>query len=268
MRAWILIAVLAASACGDKKPPPPKNEFEAFEQAYVVQYETLAKAMRKQGKEVADKDIPTDYRAVYIGPPGVFVDRKLVATLPELEAKRADLVAALDVNAKLLPTIGLGGPLVTLDLGPAPAATAIQALRLFAGRATSFYLRGVNPEVPTMASHLLCGPVTLRDAPSAEPDTVKLSVFLDTGRTWVGLSRVNEYEAILSRPDGPDVEKLKVVLRQHKTSAFFTDRTDIELAASAGLARDVLDAFDAACYAGFLDVAVLLPAQLSARPQL
>jgi len=93
-------------------------------------------------------------------------------------------------------------------------------------------------------------------------------VFLDTGHTWVGLSRVNEFEDIATRPGGVDLDKLKDSLRVHKESAFFADRKDLELAASAGIGRDVLDALQTACNQGFYDIAVLLPAQLSARPQL
>lgn len=268
MRAWIVIGALVVAACGDKKPAPPSNEFEAFEQRYVAELEALATAMRQKGKDVPDAEIPTGFRAVYIGTPGVFIDRKRVATLAELQQKRADLVAAIDANAKLVPTLGYSGPVVVFDLGSASASTAIQALRLFVNRTADFYVARVDPETPAMASHILCTGMKLRGTPGQARDAAQLSVFLDKGRTWVGISHVNEFEEIVDTARGRDLDKLKDVLRAHKASAYFADRRDIELAASAGSAADVLAALQALRDEGFTDIAVLTPEQLSARPQL
>jgi hypothetical protein len=257
-------------ACS-KKQPPPANEFEAFERAYVEDMEFISKRLRDQGKDIADKDIPTSYRAVYIGPPGVFIDRKQVATLSELTSKRAELLAALDANAKLAPTFGYTGLSVTFDLDAQPATTAIEALRLFADRDTYFRRRAHDPEIPIKSTEILCGQMKLRDKPTNNPrfQEPQLSIFLAKDRAWVGLSQVNEFYDIPDLADKTrDFDKVQDTLRIHKAGKEFAERNDIELAASTGTAREVLAAFDLACNAGFNDIAVVAPDQLSARPEL
>jgi hypothetical protein len=99
-------------------------------------------------------------------------------------------------------------------------------------------------------------------------DQIRLSILLDKDRIWVGLSRVLEFEEIPNRQTY-DFVKLEKALKEHKASADFTDRYDAELAADGGVtAGDVLSAFDVACKVGFIDLAVLPRAQLSAGPAL
>ena len=284
MRALVLIAFVgfAATACKKDPPPPPKNEFEAFERRYVVEYQTLAMAMRKRGEAVDEKDVPKNYRAVYIGPPGVFIDRKLVATLAELKSKRTELLAAIETNRKLLPTIGYTGLTVAFELDQEPAEVALDALRLFETPPSEsglrprpedlpyFMVARQDPDIPAKATRILCSPSTLSTKPDHDPDpeTVQLSILLDPKSIWIGLSRVNEFQEIPDKADGRDFEKLSTTLREHKASAFFEQRTDIELAATAGTAADVLMTFDTFCNVGFIDISLLTADQLAARPQL
>ena len=264
----ILIALALIVCACSRKPPPPKNEFEAFERKFVAEMALLAKGLRAEGRTIADQDIPTSYRAVFIGPSGTFVDRKLVVTLAELDAKRADIVAAIDANAKLAPSIGWN-PTVTFDLDAEPASIAIAALRLFAGRATIFNtVRRNDPELPQRATDYLCSSTTVRDAPSAATELPQLSILLERERIWIGLSRLLEFQEIPDRQTERDFEKLQVTLREHKASDLFRERVDLELGASGGTAGDVLYAFRIACDVGFPDVAVLPRDQLSAVPQL
>ncbi len=266
MRWLILVAFVACS-----KKQPPANEFEAFERAYVEDMEFISKRFRDQGKDIDDKDVPTSYRAVYIGPPGVFIDRKRVATLSELTSKRAELLAAIDANAKLLPTIGYSDLSVTFDLDAEPATTAIDALRLFADRKTYFSRRAHDPEIPIKSTETLCSEITLRDKPTKNPrfQEPQLSLFLDKDHTWLGFSEINEfYDLPVLADKSPDFDKLKDTLRGRRNEKAFAERNDIELAASTGTARDVLAAFETCCNEGFNDIAVLMPDQLSARPQL
>ena len=263
----VMLLVLVASGC--KKEAPPKNEFEAFERKHVRQYQLLAQGMRARGEKVNDKDIPKDYRAVFIGPSGVFIDRKLVATLAEIEAKRAELKAAIEANAKLLPTIGFTGLVVTFDLHDEPAAIAMSALRLFAGRETNFDVVREDPEVPQMASHILCGQIKFRDQRAHDASAVpQLSVLLDPKVIWVGTSKINEFQQIPDRGEDRDFEKLETTLKEHKASEAFAERTDIELGVAGGTSAQVLYAFDTLCKVGFIDIALLPRDQLSAVPQL
>lgn len=105
-------------------------------------------------------------------------------------------------------------------------------------------------------------------------DTVTLSVLVQSDKIWVGLSRVNEFQDIPKLPSGEqDWDKLETTIKQHKTSAFFNDRADIEIAAESTLQspvkyQDVIHAMDLAVKVGFIDVGLSDPAGLSARPQL
>ena len=58
-----------------------------------------------------------------------------------------------------------------------------------------------------------------------------LSVLVQADRIWVGLSRVNEFQEIPKKGDEQDWEKFETTLKEHKASAFFADRSDIEVAA-------------------------------------
>jgi len=105
-------------------------------------------------------------------------------------------------------------------------------------------------------------------------DTVILSVLVQSDKIWVGLSRVNEFQDIPKLASGEhDWDKFETTIKQHKTSAFFSDRADIEIAAESTLQspvkyQDVIHAMDVAVKVGFVDVGLSDPAGLAARPQL
>jgi hypothetical protein len=268
-RAWsniaVTVALLGAFAC-KKAPPPPKNEFEAFERKNAEEVAVLAAAMRKQGRHVDDKDVVTTYPPPFVGPSGLFINRKLVATLPEIEARHDELAKAVAENAKMLPSVGYTASM-TFDLDKEPASVAIAVLRLFAGRETSFSVVGSDPEIPAKASRLLCN-ANIHTSVSGDRDRPQLSVLVDKTDTWVGLSVVNEYQQIPHKPDGIDVDKLHTVLREHAASALFEGRNEAELAASGGTSAEVIAAFTELCNAGFNSIAVVPREQLSANPQI
>lgn len=223
--------------------------------------------MRRHGEDVPEDKVPEDYRGVYVGGSGVWVDRKHVATLAEIEAKRGALTAAIDADATLLPTVGYSGLVAALDLHAEPAAQAISALRLFVGRETYFTRPHRDPDIPPLRISPMCSP-RFTDQPGPDSEVITLSIFLDEARAWVGLSRVNEFQEIGDVDHHRDLDKLRVTLREHKASATFADRTDVELAASAGTAADVIAVVDYACGEGFRDIALLAPDKLTARPSL
>jgi biopolymer transport protein ExbD len=105
-------------------------------------------------------------------------------------------------------------------------------------------------------------------------DTVILSVLVQSDKIWVGLSRVNEFQDIPKLAGGEhDWDKFETTIKQHKTSAFFADRADIEIAAESTPGspvkyQDVIHAMDVAVKVGFIDVGLSDPAGLAARPQL
>src|ERR1043165_4829003 len=89
-----------------------------------------------------------------------------------------------------------------------------------------------------------------------DDERVILSVLLQSDRIWVGLSRVNEFQEIAKKGDQQDWERLETTLKAHKSSTFFSDRTDLEIAAESTTAapvkyQDIIHAMDIAVRAGF-----------------
>jgi biopolymer transport protein ExbD len=114
-----------------------------------------------------------------------------------------------------------------------------------------------------------------RDTQQVQQDdeTVTLSVLVQSDRIWVGLSRVNEFQEIPKKGDMQDWEKLETTLKEHKASAFFADRSNIEVAGESTSAapvpyQDVIQTMDVAIKVGFVDVGLTDPAGLAARPQM
>ena len=105
-------------------------------------------------------------------------------------------------------------------------------------------------------------------------DKVVLSVLIQSDRIWLGLSRVNEFQSIDKTADGQqNWDEFEAKLREQKTSAYFADRTDIEIAGESTDTnkvsyQEVITAMDRAIKAGFVDVGLSDPAGLAARPQL
>jgi len=114
-----------------------------------------------------------------------------------------------------------------------------------------------------------------RDTQQVQQDdeTVTLSVLVQSDRIWVGLSRVNEFQEIPKKGDAQDWEKLETTLKEHKASAFFADRSNIEVAGESTTQapvpyQDVIQTMDVAIKVGFIDVGLTDPAGLAARPQM
>jgi biopolymer transport protein ExbD len=106
-----------------------------------------------------------------------------------------------------------------------------------------------------------------------DDERVILSVLLQSDRIWVGLSRVNEFQEIPKKGDQQDWERFETTLKEHKTSTFFNDRSDLEIAAESTAAapvkyQDIVHAMDIAVRAGFQDVGLSDPQGLAARPTL
>jgi biopolymer transport protein ExbD len=115
-----------------------------------------------------------------------------------------------------------------------------------------------------------------RDTQNVQQDDehVTLSVLVQSDKIWVGLSRVNEFQQIDKKPGGEqDWDKFETTLKEHKASAFFTDRTDVEIAAESTtqnpvVYQDIIRAMDVAVKVGFVDVGLTDPNGLAARPSL
>src|SRR4029079_9548173 len=80
-----------------------------------------------------------------------------------------------------------------------------------------------------------------RDTTQVQQDDehVTLSVLVQADKIWVGLSRVNEFQDIPQKGDDQDWDKLESTLKEHKSSTFFADRSDLEIAAESTTAAPV-----------------------------
>lgn len=102
-------------------------------------------------------------------------------------------------------------------------------------------------------------------------DDPKLSVLLDGDDIWVGVSRVNDFTKIAGAGHGQDWARLEAVLKEQKASAFFANKTAIEIAANSTPShplsyQQLIATMDIAVKVGFIDVGVTEPRSLSAYP--
>jgi hypothetical protein len=261
--------VVALLVVGCKHKPTLSSvdpDFDAFEKKWVAEGDVLIAAAEKQGKRVTDADRRgiEAYHGIFIGKAGVIIDRKRVATLDELKAKRDQLRTAVDQNIAFVPTVNVS-PMVVFDLSNQPASAAIDALALFVDKPISIEVEGPGGE--ELATQTLCPADSqhLRDASHGAVEN--LSVLVSTKSIWVGVSGINEYQEIVDIGAQRDLEKLKTALRERKMSEVFADRYDIELAADGGTAGDVIASLGIVCE-DFTDIAILPPDRLSAKPTL
>jgi biopolymer transport protein ExbD len=106
---------------------------------------------------------------------------------------------------------------------------------------------------------------------TSDTDQVVLSVLVQADKIWVGLSRVNDSAEIAKKGEDQDWDRFEATLKEHKASAYFTDRADLEIAAESTAAapvkyQDIIHAMDIAVKVGFSDVGLSDPQGLAARP--
>jgi biopolymer transport protein ExbD len=112
-----------------------------------------------------------------------------------------------------------------------------------------------------------------RDQVATPPEDPELSVLIEADRIWVGVSRVDDFQEIPKVAGGYDWPKFEEVLKTQKASAFFVDKTNIQIAAESTSAQPVsyqqiVQAMDVAVKVGFADVGLSDPEGLAARPHL
>ena len=112
-----------------------------------------------------------------------------------------------------------------------------------------------------------------RDQIDKESDDPKLSVLIENDEIWVGVSRLEEYQRIPKTDSGYDWTKLEEALKAQKASTWFTDTTEIQVAAESTKSepvsyQQIVLAMDTAVKAGFRDVRLSDPDALYARPHL
>ena len=200
---------------------------------------------------------------------GVYLDRHRVGTLAELEDSslvRADLEAGLTwLRARATPRRRIDGvpdrAAISFVIVPPVGTPAITR---------AFDILGASPwevvNVRTVTDGVLMPLCTLawRDLrPQRLPRDADLSVMLTVelrlDGTWIGLSRINEFER------APDFAAIARRLAHEKGSSFFVDRTDLQLAADPSIpAASVLSVLAIACRT-FPGTVLVAPADLVSR---
>lgn len=108
-----------------------------------------------------------------------------------------------------------------------------------------------------------------------DEEKVVLSVLIQKDRIWIGQSRINEFQPI-ERTGDPAAywATYRTSLDEIKKSAFFIDRTDIEIAAESlsdenkVVYQDIIQAMDIAKSIGFEDIGLTDRDGLTAKPTL
>ena len=261
MRAGLVIAIAGCAACGGGEPaePPPKAPPSPMPVA-------IAQLEEKLG---------APYDGLAIAREGVYLARRRAGWVGELETSvilREELVAGLTwQRAAVAPRKQINGIKdpegVAARLLVVPDVSAWHVTRAIEVVSRSTW---DNLDVLTIADG---SPVTVcrlrwRDTrPDAgDSDRVTLSVLVGPEKITFGISRVNEFEVVRHRQGAPDFARVGELVAEYKKSAFFADRTDIQIAADASVtATELLQVLAVACRE-FTGAVVVLPEALAAQP--
>lgn len=162
-------------------------------------------------------------------------------------------------------TEGGGGRNVNVDLNIVPFIDLLSCLTAFL-LVSAVWVNIAQINIQPKGKSRDQAPITEED------EKVVLSVLLSADKIWLGLSRVGDYQEIPKNAEGKhDWTKFESTLKDHKASAYFTDRGDLELAAESITGsevkyQDVIQAMDIAIKIGFNDVGLSDPAGLTVRP--
>ncbi|MEO8702885.1 MAG: AgmX/PglI C-terminal domain-containing protein [Kofleriaceae bacterium] len=201
---------------------------------------------------------------------------------PVSEVARLKLPALYDrvhrePDLKDPPVLALRPPTVVKPLPTTPMAVLNPVMATLVMADVDFVLAAQTAPGEWRLVHTLALPViptplgtgerwhTYQRSAALEPsERVVLSVLAQKERTWVGLSRVNEFQEVPH--DAWD--KLEATLVEHKRSAFFSDRLDLEIAGDDVTYADVIRIVEIAAKAGFTHWTVMTPFELAAPPRL
>jgi biopolymer transport protein ExbD len=213
------------------------------------------------------------------GVKSIMAETTTSAQIPEL----ADAVSkkSKQAIAATAPPVALHGPVIVKPLDATPMQLVWRVLMSVVSAGDDVVLASEHAGTWTLLSPIAFPVVPVPLATGApwhqlklaslasldEDERVVLSVLVTKDKVWVGLSRVNEFTEF---DRGPDLEKkLLENLQQQKQSAFFADRTDIEIAGDDDVTYgDVVHVLHTVNTAGFTDWRLSHPQRLAARPDL
>ena len=168
-------------------------------------------------------------------------------------------VLAIAAGAMTTPT-KLATDSIVFDLDDQPGAVAFTLLRDLAGQRVQIDLRD---GAARRGYRQLCDAEILVK-PIGAPQTMSIEVMKD--QLFLGLSRDQEFQDIGNYGSEPDWAKLRSELKTQKQSLAFVERDDLEIAVDPSLpSATLLHLLATACEVGFRRIAVLAPADLTAK---
>ncbi len=231
MRALFIVVAVAGGACSKGPSSTGCPELDAFEKLH-------------DGRP---------YNDVYIAKCGIYLARKQLVAPGELSSSNA-LRATLE-KQKPPPE------LIVLDIDDQPVAVASAILRSLAGMKIEMGQR--THEAGDSFGVERFSVVTFDQPLRADP---RLSVDVVSDRVFVGITPLNEFQEIPNRDDAIDWDKLEITLKEHKASALFAARANVELAVDPTLASGaMIHALSVLSNAGFDHVSILPREKLSAQ---
>lgn len=194
----------------------------------------------------------------------IIADDTKTTKLADLQsAIAAQVRAALDANV-----VSLHGPNVLRPVDSTPMKLVVRALGSAIAAGDDFILERKNgtgwepllpmkfPVVPVpIGTGGAWNPVSGQSrggGADVDEERVVLSIRIMKQQARIGLSRTNEVREVPR--DASYMDKLEAALKEHKASAFFRDRTDLEIAADDDVPYgDVLATIDLVTKVGFID---------------
>jgi hypothetical protein len=181
----------------------------------------------------------------------VRVDGTSVGVAPaQIATDRAAVVAAIAAAVRRRP----GEPFALSYTDDAAAPAVLDAVGALNAAGAAFTIHNLVDDRP----HPLCA-LAAAAAPGPDDGLVQLSITIGAGRWRVAVSRIDDVV------DATSIAQVASKLRDLKSSAFFVDRADLELAAAPGTAgAELTPVLDALCAAGFREVRPRPPGEVAA----
>lgn len=245
---WLMSAVVVVAACkgGDK---PAATTGPAGSAAAAGSAAPPPSEPAKDDLARFDEGRARPWTGVLIAPGGVWVNRRKLGTLDELEKKPELLGMAVGAADENLITA------VAFTLKDEKSSVAYTALS---------QLMSARPPVSFYVGDKDCG-VTLVAKQDMKKSPV-LSVTVTATDAWFGVSRINDFQQSALKDGAIDDGNFRLSAVDHKADALFDKRTDAELAATDDAkAQNVFLALHGLCAAGFTQVAVLPLDKLEAK---
>jgi hypothetical protein len=256
----ILVVAVVVAGCASKQEAEPAPKQEAEPALRTVELPTAVTSRTV----VTGPIVVDDGTALHLVPAGTRLASSGIAIPTDAPASSiAELGTTLDRLRFPRATVDGNGvrtgvPVVMPPSTPAARVGEIADALWASGRCLVPVLRAAS------------GAATFVTAcPVAPAEGEVMTVLMMTTETWVGLSRIQEYQLVPVMATGDhDFAKLESILKDHKISALFADRRDLELTGDGVAYDQLIIVGELADKVGFSEVRLVSHQRATARPEL